>query len=108
MTMLHLGQLFFCLLLLHPSDCSTTFIIRDCDNIAVVGASVTVERCTDKKLFTSVTNSKGEATFPLCKTTICRVKVAYAGYATKDIKGNIGENCKGDQNANCDIKICSD
>lgn len=85
-------------------DCKTTFAIKDCDNKPVVGATITVERCLDKKKFSTLTDSKGEGSFPLCKEEICKTKVSLVGFESKDVP-KVGDNCKGN---NCTIKICSD
>ncbi|HVX49877.1 MAG TPA: carboxypeptidase-like regulatory domain-containing protein, partial [Chitinophagaceae bacterium] len=78
--------------------------ITDCDNQPVANAVVTVERCKDKKLFSTVTNSKGQASFPLCKKEICKTRISQVGFNEKDIP-KVGDNCNGD---NCTIKICSE
>jgi hypothetical protein len=85
-------------------DCKTTFTIKDCSNEPVSGATITIERCSDKKLFHTVTDARGEGSFSLCKKEICKTRVAVVGFETKNVP-KVGDNCQGN---NCTIKICSD
>ncbi|MBN9297593.1 MAG: carboxypeptidase regulatory-like domain-containing protein [Filimonas sp.] len=93
-----------CLISFDNKDCKTTFTIKDCKDNPVEGATITVERCSDKKKFNTTTNSKGEGSFPLCKEEICKTKISSVGYESRDVS-SVGNNCKGN---NCIIKICSD
>ena len=87
-----------------PYDCETTFTVVDCKDVPVAGATITVERCSDKKQFSSVTNNSGQASFSLCKKDICKTKISSVGYEFK-VVSKVGNNCNDN---NCKIKICSD
>ncbi len=86
-----------------PLDCKTTLIITDCADQGVEGVTVTVERCSDRKAFFTITDSKGQAFFALCKKEICKTKLSFVGAEPKEVP-KVGDDCKGDK---CTIKLCS-
>jgi hypothetical protein len=99
--------IFLSALFSQPAEtCKTTFRITDCDNQPVQSATITVERCSDRKLFHTVTDSNGKGSFPLCKNEICSTKVTMVGMEEKKVRG-VGDSCSGpDTNLQCQLKIC--
>ena len=87
-------------------DCKTSFVITDCTNTPVAGASVLITKCSDGKVLGSSTDVNGKASFAVCKSDICKTRVTFVGYTEKSKNGVAGDCSGSDKNSTCKLNIC--
>ncbi|MDB5117683.1 MAG: hypothetical protein JWQ79_3175 [Mucilaginibacter sp.] len=86
------------------NECKTTFVVTDCNNEGVPGATVTVSMCKDNQTKSLSTNVSGKAVFTICKKDICKIKITAVGF-----EPTLASDCSGPaDNTTCKVKICKD
>src|ERR1700743_3337657 len=86
--------------------CKTSFVVNDCDGKPIPGVTVSITICSTKKDAATTTNSKGIATFPVCKSDICKSRITFIGYQGNTKNGLIGDCSGSDSNTTCKINLC--
>jgi len=86
---------------INSKNCRTTFVITDCSDKAVSGATVTITTCKPKQTMSKTTDSDGKAVFSICGDDICDSKV------TTSVNAGLSKDCTGSkENTICRVKVC--
>ncbi len=96
--------------LLASGNCTTRFLLKDCEGQVVPGVTVIIQSCKNNETTGAITDASGVATFKVCLDDICKVSFTFVGYATMEgTKKTMKEKCKKEgKNATCEYTLCDD